>query len=98
MASTTLLPARHYLNDGYGVASWLLTRDHKRIALLYLAAVTVFFFIGGAFAVMIRLDLATPAGDLMSDDTYNKMFTMHGVMMVFFFLIPAIPGVLGNFL
>jgi hypothetical protein len=60
--------------------------------------VTFFFFIGGAFAVLIRLELATPAGDLVSDETYNKLFTMHGVMMVFFFLIPAIPSVLGNFL
>src|SRR6266403_1081251 len=95
---TLLLPPHHYLNDGYGIKSWLLTRDHKRIALLYLAAVTFFFFIGGAFAVLIRLDLATPAGDLVTDETYNKLFTMHGVMMVFFFLIPAIPSVLGNFL
>src|SRR6202166_809356 len=96
--ATALLPPRHYLNDGYGIASWLLTRDHKRIALLYLAGVTVFVFIGGAMAVLIRLELATPVGDLVSDDTYNKLFTMHGVMMVFFFLIPAIPSVLGNFL
>src|ERR1700746_1682422 len=95
---TALLPPRHYLNDGYGIRSWLLTRDHKRIALLYLAGVTFFFFVGGAFAVLIRLELATPAGDLVSDETYNKLFTMHGVMMVFFFLIPAIPSVLGNFL
>src|ERR1700752_181032 len=95
---TALLPVHHYLNDGYGIKSWLLTRDHKRIALLYLAAVTFFFFIGGAFAVLIRLELATPAGDMVTDDTYNKLFTMHGVMMVFFFLIPAIPAVLGNFL
>src|SRR5438270_661222 len=98
MASTLLVPPHHYLNDGYGIKSWLLTRDHKRIALLYLAAVTFFFFIGGAFAVLIRLELATPAGDLVSDETYNKLFTMHGVMMVFFFLIPAIPATLGNFL
>ena len=90
-------PAKHYLNDGYGISSWLLTRDHKRIALLYLVAVTFFFFVGGAFAVLIRLDLATPAGDLVSDDTYNQLFTMHGVVMVFFFLIPAIPAILGNF-
>src|SRR6266536_6175593 len=96
--ATVLLPIRHYLNDGYGIKSWLLTRDHKRIGLLYLAAVTFFFFIGGAFAVLIRLELATPAGDMVSDATYNKLFTMHGVMMVFFFLIPAIPSVLGNFL
>ena len=86
---TVLMPPRHYLNDGYGITSWLLTRDHKRIALLYLAAVTFFFFVGGAFAVLIRLELATPAGDLVTDETYNKLFTMHGVMMVFFFLIPV---------
>src|ERR1700680_1603670 len=98
MASTVFLPPRHYLNDGYGIRSWLLTRDHKRIALLYLAAVTFFFFVGGAFAVVIRLELATPAADLVSDETYNKLFTMHGVMMVFFFLVPVIPAVLGNFL
>src|ERR687888_637552 len=96
--STVLLPPHHYLNDGYCVRSWLLTRDHKRIALLYLAGVTFFFFIGGAMAVLIRLELATPVGDLVSDETYNKLFTMHGVLMVFFFLIPAIPAVLGNFL
>src|SRR5467141_3543579 len=96
--ATLLSPPRHYLNDGYGIKSWLLTRDHKRIALLYLASVTIFFFVGGAMAVVIRLDLATPVGDLVSDETYNKLFTMHGVMMVFFFLIPVIPTVLGNFL
>ncbi len=99
MPSPTLyMPPRHYLNDGYGIKSWLLTRDHKRIALLYLAAITVFFFVGGAMAVLIRLELATPVGDLVSDETYNKLFTMHGVMMVFFFLIPSIPATLGNFL
>src|SRR5436853_1072184 len=97
-SSTVLLPPHHYLNDGFGVKSWLLTRDHKRIALLYLAGVTFFFFIGGAMATLIRLELVTPAGDLVTDETYNKLFTMHGVMMVFFFLIPAIPAVLGNFL
>src|SRR5579872_5020923 len=95
---TLLLPPRHYLNDGYGITSWLLTRDHKRIALLYLAAITFFFFLGGAFAVLIRLELATPPGDLVTDETYNKLFTMHGVIMVFFFLIPSIPATLGNFL
>src|SRR5919202_2403972 len=99
MATTALLaPPRHYLNDGYGIGSWIFTRDHKRIALLYLATITFFFFVGGAMAVLIRLELATPAGDLVSDETYNKLFTMHGVIMVFFFLIPVIPSVLGNFL
>src|ERR1051325_5657728 len=88
----------HYLNTSYGLKSWLLTKDHKRIALLYLGTVTLFFFIGGAFATMIRLELLTPAGDLVTAETYNKLFTMHGVAMVFFFLIPAIPATLGNFL
>src|SRR5215813_8169166 len=88
----------NYLNAGYGFRSWLLTKDHKRIALLYLASITFFFFLGGAFAVLIRLELLTPQGDLVQAETYNKLFTMHGVIMVFFFLIPAIPAVLGNFL
>ena len=72
--------------------------DHKRIALLYLLSITFFFFIGGFFALLIRLELLTPAGDLVQADTYNKLFTMHGQVMVFFFLIPSIPAVLGNFL
>src|SRR5437773_3375097 len=88
----------HYLNVSYGVRSWLFTKDHKRIALLFLASITLFFFLGGAFAVLIRLELLTPQGDLVQAETYNKLFTMHGVIMVFFFLIPSIPAVLGNFL
>ena len=89
---------RHYLNADYGVRSWLLTVDHKRIALLYLGSVTVMFLLGSLFAAAIRLELLSPAGDFVQADTYNKLFTMHGIVMVFFFLIPAIPGVLGNFL
>src|SRR5438094_9385265 len=88
----------HYLNVSYGVKSWLLTKDHKRIALLFLVSITLFFFLGGAFAVLIRLELLTPQGDLVQAETYNKLFTMHGIIMVFFFLIPSIPAVLGNFL
>src|SRR6266571_241798 len=88
----------HYLNVSYGVRSWLFTKDHKRIALLFLASITLFFFLGGAFAVLIRLELLTPQGDLVQAETYNKLFTMHGIVMVFFFLIPSIPAVLGNFL
>src|SRR5436305_6605771 len=87
----------HYLNTSYGIKSWLLTKDHKRIGLLYLATITLFFFLGGAFATLIRIELLTPQGDLVSSDTYNKLFTMHGVAMVFFFLIPSIPATLGNF-
>jgi cytochrome c oxidase subunit 1 len=100
-ASTTfgaVTPGVNYLNANYGVRSWLFTLDHKRIGILYLATITVMFAIGGLAALAIRLDLLTPGGDLVGDDTYNKLFTMHGVIMVFFFLIPSIPGVLGNFL
>ncbi len=91
-------PHEDYLNATYGIRSWLLTTDHKRIALLYLGSVTVFFFIGGIFATMIRIHLLTPTGALVTPETYNKLFTMHGVAMIFFFLIPSIPAVLGNFL
>src|SRR3989475_1437828 len=98
VSPTAGLPRAHYLNQAYGIRSWLLTTDHKRIALLYLATVTLFFFIGGAFAVMIRIHLLTPEGYLVTPETYNKLFTMHGVAMIFFFLIPSIPAVLGNFL
>jgi cytochrome c oxidase subunit I len=87
-----------YLNVDYGVRSWLLTVDHKRIAILYLVSITIMFVLGGLFAVGIRLELLTPRGEVVQADTYNKLFTMHGVVMVFFFLIPSIPAVLGNFL
>src|ERR671938_1826994 len=92
------LPRVNYLNKEYGLKSWLLTKDHKRIALLYLGSVTLFFLLGGIYALLIRLELLTPQSDLFQPNTYNKVFTQHGILMVFFFLIPAIPAVLGNFL
>ncbi len=95
---TPLLPRENYLNAQYGVKSWLLTTDHKRIALLYLVSVTLFFFLGGIYAALIRLELLTPYGRFVSDENYNKLFTMHGLVMIFFFLIPSIPAVLGNFI
>ncbi|HME63011.1 MAG TPA: cytochrome c oxidase subunit I [Candidatus Binatia bacterium] len=98
MIDTALERRLHYLNASYGIRSWLFTTDHKRIAWLYLLSVTFFFFIGGFFATLLRIELLTPQGDLVQAENYNKLFTMHGVMMVFFFLIPAIPAVLGNFL
>src|SRR5690349_757482 len=93
-----MVTVTNYLTAGYTLRSWLTTHDHKRIALLYMVAITAFFFLGGAAAALIRLELATPAGDLVSASTYNKLFTIHGVIMVWFFLIPSIPSVLGNFL
>jgi len=97
-AAARRLPREHYLNASRGLKSWLLTTDHKRIGLLYLASITFFFAIGGVYASLIRLELLTPEGDLLQPDLYNRMFTMHGVIMIFFFLIPSIPAVLGNFL
>jgi cytochrome c oxidase subunit I len=97
MTSMTADVPTSYLTSETGVRSWLLTRDHKRIALLFFASITFFFFIGGFAATMMRLNLATPEG-LLQPDIYNRMFTMHGVIMVWFFLIPSIPTTLGNFI
>jgi cytochrome c oxidase subunit I len=97
MATAAVLERETYLNSSYGLKSWLLTKDHKRIAVLYFITISIFFAIGGTFAGLIRLELLTPQADLVSSETYNKLFTMHGVIMVFFFLVPSIPATLGNF-
>jgi len=91
-------PQTNYLNVAYGLKSWLLTKDHKRIAILYLLTVTAMFFIGGFAITVVRLNLMTPEGALIDADSYNRLFTLHGVIMVFFFLVPVIPTVLGNFM
>jgi cytochrome c oxidase subunit 1 len=88
----------NYLNADYGIKSWLLTTDHKRIALLYLVSITLFFLIGGVAAVLIRIHLLEPNGAVFEPATYNKLFSMHGIVMIFLFLIPSIPAVMGNFL
>jgi len=98
MDTEIVTPSSNYLNIKHTAASWFLTKDHKRIALLYLFTITFFFFLGGIFASLIRFELLTPRGDFVSSETYNKFFTMHGVIMVFFFLVPSIPATLGNFL
>ena len=92
------LPGDSFLRGDNSLKSWLLTQDHKRIALLYLITTIFFFAIGGTAAALIRLELLTPAGDLVTSDTYNKLFSIHGIIMVFFFLVPIAPAVLGNFL
>jgi cytochrome c oxidase subunit 1 len=96
--SSETLRSGNYFQEGAGIGSWLMATDHKRIAWLYLAALTAFFFLGGFFAVMMRIELATPAGDLVSDAVYNRFFSLHGIIMVWFFLVPSIPATLGNFL
>lgn len=100
--SMTAVAARRagdsYLSDGTTLRSWLLTTDHKRIAILYFITITIFFFVGGAAAALIRYNLIVPEGLIASAETYNRLFTMHGVIMVWFFLVPAIPVTMGNFL
>src|SRR5436305_8341621 len=87
----------NYLSVHHGVRSWLLTKDHKRIGLLYLFTILVFFLIASIAAALMRIELVTPQPKLVTSETYNKLFTIHGVLMVWFFLIPSIPTVLGNF-
>lgn len=90
-------PVENYLSE-HTVKSWLLTTDHKRIGILYLLSILVFFAIAAVAAAMMRIELLNPNGRLVLPETYNKLFTIHGVLMVWFFLIPSIPAVLGNFI
>ena len=90
-------PAVHYLNHEKGLWSWLTTVDHKRIGIMYAIVVAIFFLVGGIFATLVRTELATAGETIMNQDQYNQTFTLHGVIMVFLVIIPAIPGILGNF-
>src|SRR6202050_2876868 len=106
MSTGTVLPRQDplpktvesYLGGQTTLGSWLFSRDHKRIAILYLLSITGFFLIGGTAAMLMRLELLSPTPYLVTSETYNRLFTLHGVIMVWFFLIPAIPNVFGNFL
>jgi len=91
-------PEPNYLNWSTTLKSWLTTLDHKRIGILYMISITLFFVVGGLAATLVRLELMTPPGDLLTADIYNRSFTLHGVVMIWFFLIPSIPAVFGNFL
>src|SRR6266516_1210797 len=93
-----IFPAVHYLNADRGVWSWLTTIDHKRIGIMYFVSVLLAFLLGGIFAMLLRIEHLTPEPTIMGANTYNRMFTLHGVVMIFMFMIPAIPGVFGNFL
>jgi len=104
MSDAALIYVRHqdkeenYLQHGHTLWSWLSTTDHKRIAILYALSITFFFFIGGMAAGIVRIELMFPHGEMLSDDAYNRLFTLHGIVMVWFFLVPSIPTTLGNFL
>ena len=97
-ADKPVIPVVNYLNADRGVWSWLTTIDHKRIGVMYLVSVLMAFLLGGIFAMALRLELLTPGPTIMGANTYNRMFTLHGVVMIFLFMIPAIPGVFGNFM
>src|SRR5262249_28738873 len=90
-------PHPDYLRAHRGIASWLLTTDHKRIALMFYVAILISFALGGIPALMLRAELLTPERSFLDADTYNRMFTIHGVVMVFMFLVPGIPAIFGNF-
>jgi cytochrome c oxidase subunit 1 len=91
-------PDADYLHVTKGIGSWLTTLDHKRIGLMYLALVLTAFALGGTFALLVRLELLTPGRTIMDADTYNRMFTLHGVIMVFLFIVPSVPAAMGNFI
>ncbi len=91
------IPEKHYLNEATGWKSWLMTLDHKRIGILYMIMVMFSFFLGGVFALLIRWELLSPDKILMGPEMYNQAFSLHGIIMIFLFIIPSIPAILGNF-
>lgn len=97
MSADTTIAERGYLSE-HTLRSWLLTTDHKRIGLLYLFSILIYFAIAAVAAGIVRLELLSPTGGLVSAEIYNRLFTLHGVLMVWFFLIPSIPSVMGNFI
>jgi len=88
---------KNYLNAEKGILSWLTTVDHKRIGMMYLASTLTAFLLGGIFALLLRIELLHPGKDIMTAPQYNQAFTLHGAIMVFLFIIPSLPGALGNF-
>lgn len=91
-------PKHHYLNAEKGIWAWMTTIDHKKIGLMYLASIAFFFFVGGMLALLLRTELLTPAQTFIDADVYNQVFTLHGAIMIFFFLVPSVPAALGNFI
>ncbi len=90
-------PALHYLNHDKRIMSWIYTVDHKRIGLMYLATISIVFLVAGVLALLVRTELIAPGQTIVNADTYNQLFSLHGIMMVFLFIIPSVPAVMGNF-
>ena len=104
MSETVAVPAsidtsvpKNYLNHDKSIKSWLLTLDHKRIALLYLVTISIVFLVAGVLALLVRAELFTAGETLMKPDTYNQFFSLHGILMVFLFIVPSVPAIMGNF-
>src|ERR1700733_4125865 len=102
MATTTLAPVPQVTAHGAerparGWTSWITTTDHKRIGILYMVTTFVFFLMGGVEALMMRLQLGTPNNTLLTPETYNALFTMHGTTMIFLFVVPMMAGFSNNF-
>jgi cytochrome c oxidase subunit 1 len=97
MNSNETANSASFLSEPKGLKSWLFTLDHKRIGILYLGGIMFSFILGGVFAMLIRLELLRPGPDLVSADTFNQLFTLHGAVMIFLFIIPGVPAALGNF-
>jgi cytochrome c oxidase subunit 1 len=96
-AAAPTIPAVNFFNADRGIKSWFVTLDHKRIAMMYLVLTLIALFLGGVFAMALRFEHLTPDQTMMGANTYNRMFTLHGIVMIFLFMIPAIPGIFGNF-
>lgn len=92
------LAGKNYINARKGLVSWLTTTDHKRIGILYLILIAAFFLAGMVMGVLMRLELLSPGNQILDNDDYNHVLTLHGVIMIFLFIIPSIPAVFGNFL
>ena len=97
MGESSSVSEKNYLNEQKGIKSWLFTLDHKRIGILYMFSIMFFFFIGGLSAMLIRLELIRPQEVIVTAKVYNQLFTLHGAIMIFLFIIPGIPAILGNF-
>lgn len=91
-------PTESYLRQGQGIGAWIFSTDHKRIGILYLCSIITFFIVAMGFGLLMRLELIAPGKTIMQAQTYNAMFTLHGVIMIFLFIIPGIPASLGNFI
>jgi cytochrome c oxidase subunit I len=97
-ASVAPVETADYLVAGRTVKSWLTTTDHKRIGILYLVTVLLMLALGGAFALLLRIEHLTPGPTIVTAYSYNRLFTLHGITMVWLFMIPSIPAAFGNFL